>query len=152
MLHRHGCPGTAGAAQLGAVKSAGQPGCQCRAPAAGLASPACQPGARITLSSPQLFPTPVRHQNCSAAQMVRRRDCPSELKCCRQPHRVPVQHLTSLQRHPRPFQLDFSGLFELGDDFLLKLRALGKTFTDFRRDAGREVLPVTKRVLRHWLV
>lgn len=34
----------------------------------------------------------------------------------------------------------------------MKLQALGKTFTDFLRDTGREVLPATKQMLYLWFV
>ncbi|KAI6078599.1 Krueppel-like factor 12 [Aix galericulata] len=58
---------------------------------------------------------------------------PSKLKCCRQPHHVPVQHLTSLQRHPWPFQLD-SGLFELGGEKPYKCTWEGCTWKFARSD------------------
>lgn len=47
--------------------------------------------------------------------------------------------------------LNFVMIFLLGN-FLLKPRALCKTFTDFWRNARREVLPTKKQVLHHWFM
>lgn len=47
--------------------------------------------------------------------------------------------------------LNFMMILLLGN-FLLKLRALSKTFIDFWRGTWREVLPTTKQVLHQWFM